>query len=428
MLRLSDPDGQETQNLRLLVIVAGPSTERPSSGKLMRRHHLIRAAGRIASLEIFVMENLDDQAVDEMSAMYSARVGCLRSHKAPRRVAQFARRFQHLGSPTRVARRDWHTLRHELLSWMSSYQATIVELIDDFVVLAPVLQAPVAIDHDDSESDSVRQNRALLRKADEAGPPSLSLAGRFLYACKKAARDLYLVIDQYRWLRAERFVMRRADAILVASHEDVLTSQVPRKAVVVPNGFELRGSPVGSGDVHSPPTVAFWGHMSYRPNRDGAQWFLREVLPILVSRVPKVRVLLIGAGSELLTLPNRGVEATGFVDDLSTVLSEIDVAMVPLRAGGGTRIKIIEAWANNIPVVSTSLGAYGLGAIDGESVLLADDPEAFASAIVLVLEDPALRHDLVTEGAARARAFEWSSIEKEFSEHLVRMAMRRESG
>src|SRR5437016_5425181 len=74
MLRLSDPDGQESKSLRVLVIVAGPSTDRPSSGKLMRRHHLIRAAGRVASLEIFVMEKLDDQELDEMSSIYSARV------------------------------------------------------------------------------------------------------------------------------------------------------------------------------------------------------------------------------------------------------------------------------------------------------------------------------------------------------------------
>lgn len=410
--------------LRVLVIVAGPSTDRPSSGKLMRRHHLIRAASRVASVEIFVTENVGDQVLDEMSSIYGARVGCVRSRGEPRRVARFVQRFRHIGAPTRVARKDWQALRQELQSWMSSYQATVVELIDDFLILAPILPAPVVLDHDDRESESVRQTRALFRMTDEARLPYSSLAERFLSVGKAAGRDLYLSIEHYRWLRAQRFAMRRADSVLVASHEDVLRSEKPRKAVVVPNGFDLRGSPAGSGDVHTPPTVAFWGQMSYRPNRDGAQWFLSEVLPILVSRLPDVRVLLVGAGSERLTLPTHHVLATGFVHDLSALLSETDVAVVPLRAGGGTRIKIIEAWANKIPVVSTSVGAYGLGAIDGESVLLADDPEAFASAIVSVLEDPALRRRLIVDGTARARALEWPNIEKELSRHLVQLSSR----
>src|SRR5205085_10208193 len=142
-----------------------------------------------------------------------------------------------------------------------------------------------------------------------------------------------------------RYLMRRADSILVASHEDMFRSGSPQKAVVVPNGFDRRGLPVGSGDPHTPPTVAFWGYMSYLPNRYGAEWLLNEVLPLLVDLVPGVRVLVIGGGSELLALPENGhVVATGFVDDLSALLSQTDVAVVPLRAGGGTRIKIIEAW------------------------------------------------------------------------------------
>jgi glycosyltransferase involved in cell wall biosynthesis len=412
------------RSIRALVILGGRSTDRPLVGVQMRRHHLLRAAGRVASLEIFVLDELDDQALDEMSSIYAARVGCVHSTAAPRsRVVRLLRYLRHAGSPARVGRKDWRALRQELRAWMSKYQITLVERVEDYLVLAPILQAPIVVDQDDRESDVLRQMRPLLRKAEEGHRRRPWLAGWWFSATKNAGRDLYLMLDQYRWLRAERLVMRRADSVLVASHEDLITSANPRKGVVVPNGFELRGSPVGSDDVRTPPTVAFWGLLSYRPNRDGAQWFLGEVLPLLVSRTADVRVLLIGGGGEHLTLPERGhVVVTGLVDDLSVFLSETDVAVVPLRTGAGTRIKIIEAWANNIPVVSTSRGAYGLGAIDGENVLLADEPEAFARAIALALESPSVRHHLIVEGAARARALRWSTIERDLSNHLSLMA------
>ena len=159
-------------------------------------------------------------------------------------------------------------------------------------------------------------------------------------------------------------------ASLSRARKKLLIARSAAKAVVVTDGANSR--PHAGAGIHTPPTVTFWGTMSYPPNRFGAEWMVAEVVPLLVGLVPDVRVMIVGGGGELLPLPKGGhVVATGFVEDLSTVLSETDVAAVPLQAGGGTRIKIIEAWANNIPVVSTSVGAYGLGAIDGENVLIA---------------------------------------------------------
>jgi glycosyltransferase involved in cell wall biosynthesis len=423
---LSDEQNREARGNRGLVILGGQSTDQPSFGGLMRRHHLLRAAGRVASLDIFVMVELDHEEIEKMSSIYGARVGCVGSASpSPSRMLRFLQYVRHAGSPTRVAGKHWGDLRRQLRSWMSSYQFTLIEHVENYPVLAPILQAPIIIDLDDRDSDVLRQIRRVLRA--EESHRRRGLVGWAYSEARKTGRDLYLMLDQYRWLRAERLIVKGTDSVLVASHEDLLTSPDPRKAVVVPNGFELRGSPVGSSEVHSPPTVAFWGLMSYRPNRDGARWLLSEVLPLLLRRIPDVRVLIIGHGSKLLTLPEYGqVVATGFVDDLSALLSETDVAIVPLRAGGGTRIKIIEAWANNIPVVSTPLGAYGLGAVHGENLLLAEAPEDFASAITSALEDSSLRRHLIAHGAARARAFRWSAIETGLSEHLAALMARTE--
>jgi len=386
----------------------------------MRRHHLLRAVGRVADLEIFVVGELDDEARSEMASLYGARVGAAPPTAAPASgAAALVRSVRHAGSPTRVGRGDWPLLRRAVRSWMSTYDLTLVERVEDYLILGPVLQEPVVVDLDDRESDVLRQIRPLLRRAGDDGARP-GPAARTFSGVRKAGRELYLMLDEYRWRRAERLVLRRADSVLVASHEDLTSFGYPDNGVVVPNGFELRGAPVGSGAVHSPPTVAFWGLMAYRPNRDGAQWFLKEVLPGLLRRVPDVRVLLIGGGGESLTLPEDGpVTATGFVEDLSTHLAATDVAFVPLRAGGGTRIKIIEAWANHIPVVSTSLGAYGLGGLDGENILLADDGDGFAAALASAVEDRALRDRLIAGGAVRAAALRWSTIERTLSDHLA---------
>ena len=414
---------ESPRRLRALVVLNGRASARPASGVGMRRHHLLHAAGRVADLEVFVTNHLDDEVLDEMSSTYGARVGCARARRVVRsRLGRALQLLRHAGSPTSVARHNWRTLRRDLSSWMTSYQITVVEVIDAFLILAPVLSAPVVVDHDDRQAVLLRQIRPLLRKADERHRHRPGVAGSALSFARKAARDLYLMLDQYRWLRAERTLMRRADSILVASEEDVF-SRHAHKMVVVPNGFQAHGPPVGSPHVRTPPTVAFWGALSYRPNRDGVQWFLADVLPRLVEQIPDVRVLVIGGGSELLCLPDDSrVVVTGFVEDLSLFLSQADVAVVPLRSGSGTRIKIIEAWANDIPVVSTSLGAYGLGAIDGDNLLLADDAPAFADAVALCLRDGAVRDRLIEHGAARARALSWSTIEKDFSQHLVRVA------
>jgi len=389
----------------------------------MRRHALLRAAARVAALDIFVLTAVSREQLDEMATTYAARTACVSSAASSSRMMKLLRQLRHPGSPSRVARADQAGLRRQLSSWaaMTAYDLTLVERIEDYLILAPVLRPPVVVDNDDRDSDVLRQIRPLLRTAAKQQRRP-GLARLHASGLRNAGRDLYLAVEQFRWSHSERRVMCSADAVLVASREDQVTARDPCKTVLVPNGFDLRGEPAGSRDLHDPPTIAFWGLMSYRPNRDGAQWFLDEVLPFVVARIPDVQVLVIGAGGELLRLPRSpDVRATGFVKDLTLFLSQIDVAVVPLRAGGGTRIKIIEAWANNIPVVATSVGAYGLGAVDGENILLADEPNAFAAAVASIIDSPSLRVRLIEGGRIRARELRWSTIEDDLSRHLATM-------
>jgi glycosyltransferase involved in cell wall biosynthesis len=163
--------------------------------------------------------------------------------------------------------------------------------------------------------------------------------------------------------------------------------------------------------------------MGYAPNTDGAQWLVRDILPQLRELLPDVRVRLVGRGSDRLAVASeRGVDVTGTVEDMATELARIDVAVVPLRMGGGTRIKILEAWAHQIPVVATGLGAYGLATTDEQDVLIADDAPAFARAIHRVLTDRELRDRLVANGKARAEDLTWKRISAALSPLLASLA------
>ena len=164
----------------------------------------------------------------------------------------------------------------------------------------------------------------------------------------------------------------------------------------VPNSFPPveRPLPVPT----DPPTVLFVGNLSYRPNVDGLRWLVEEVMPAV--RTP-VRFIVAGPGSDRLPwLPAR-YEALGYVDDLAPWYAQASVAVAPLLLGSGTRIKILEAWASNVPVVSTSVGVDGLGGEHGKELLIADDPAVFAASIDTVLRSPELGRQLAAAAAAQ---------------------------
>jgi glycosyltransferase involved in cell wall biosynthesis len=157
--------------------------------------------------------------------------------------------------------------------------------------------------------------------------------------------------------------------------------------------------------VGRPPSLLFQGTFDYGPNVDGAEWLTREIAPRIASLVPGTRIRLVGRTSAGVDRLNRppDIAVVGPVPQMETELARADVAVVPLRYGSGTRIKIIESFAHRIPVVSTTAGAEGLGAIDGVHLLIADDADAFAASCRRLLTEPDLRHALVDAGEALYR-------------------------
>jgi glycosyltransferase involved in cell wall biosynthesis len=161
------------------------------------------------------------------------------------------------------------------------------------------------------------------------------------------------------------------------------------------------------------PRVVFTGAMRHAPNADGARWYLDHVHPMVAERIPSLRVAIVGADPppDLRARQSAGVEVTGRVDDIRPWLANASVAIVPLLSGGGTRLKILEAMAAGIPVVSTTVGAEGLDLADGSDLLIADSPRAFADAILRVLYDSSLAESLSERGRVTVLArFDWRVV------------------
>jgi len=204
--------------------------------------------------------------------------------------------------------------------------------------------------------------------------------------------------------REELDAFRRFDGVAFCSELDAARARtlVPSvRATVVPNAVDVEtfaprpGLPRSDGR-----TVLFFGAINYFPNVDGILFLLKEVWPLLAASHPGCRLKIVGQHPtrEILAFQGPRVEVTGRVDDVRPHLASAAVTIVPLRIGGGTRFKILEAMAMSRPVVSTTLGAEGLEARPGENLLLADDAAGLAAAVGRVLDDPALGRALGNAG------------------------------
>jgi polysaccharide biosynthesis protein PslH len=199
------------------------------------------------------------------------------------------------------------------------------------------------------------------------------------------------------WLRTallrlhERRLPQRFGHLLVCSEADRARLPAAHRARVhvVPNGYARLASAVQPAPV-MPLRIGFIGLFDYLPNLDGVRWFVSACLPLIQQQVPGVRLRLVGSQTDGPLRPDHAaVDGLGWVDDAAAEISTWSLMIVPVRIGGGTRIKIAEAFSRGCPVVSTSHGAYGYEVQDGVELRLADTAAAFAQACVWALTQPA---------------------------------------
>jgi glycosyltransferase involved in cell wall biosynthesis len=209
-------------------------------------------------------------------------------------------------------------------------------------------------------------------------------------------RRLYAGLDWRKLRREELAAFRAADGICTCSAADAqrLLADVPSaRTAVIPNAADVEHyQPRPSDPPRDGRTVVFFGLMSTVPNIDGALFFLREIWPRIAEARPQARCKIIGARPPPSVLEFTGprVEITGLVDDLRPHLAAAAALVVPLRIGGGTRLKIVEGMAMSKAIVSTTLGAEGIEAVPGRDILIADDAERFAASVIRLLDEPDL--------------------------------------
>jgi glycosyltransferase involved in cell wall biosynthesis len=189
--------------------------------------------------------------------------------------------------------------------------------------------------------------------------------------------------------RRERRFGDRFTTLSVCSHADRAALGGGR-VHVIPNGFARPASEPLRAPTTNPPVLGFIGLYSYPPNQDGVRWFLRESWPAIRAAIPGIRFRLIGQDTDGALKPaDPGVDALGWVDDPAREIATWSAMVVPIRLGGGTRIKLADAFSRQCPVVSTRFGAYGYQVENGRQLLLADDPAAFAAACIRLVREPA---------------------------------------
>jgi polysaccharide biosynthesis protein PslH len=211
-------------------------------------------------------------------------------------------------------------------------------------------------------------------------------------------KKYYATVESLLVRRAERRSCQQASLIMVCSQVDLEILRLLHRdvrAFVVPNviNTNLIRPIEGSSLDSSKPVLLFQGGMDWYPNRDAVEYFIRTILPRVRIQYPETRLTVAGRNPPIKFVEqfrsDPNIEFTGTVPDMRPYLADATVVIVPLRLGGGTRIKILEACAAGKPIVSTRVGAEGLDLRPGKEIILADDPAEFASAIVNLLEDPA---------------------------------------
>jgi glycosyltransferase involved in cell wall biosynthesis len=180
----------------------------------------------------------------------------------------------------------------------------------------------------------------------------------------------------------------------------------------IPNGVDIEGFSF-SPQTNPEPNIIFVGNMDYSPNVDAVIYFCNEVLPLLLQENDQYHFYIVGIHprDEVLALASPSVTVTGMVDSVVPWYGKAGVCVVPLRAGGGTRLKILESIALGCPVVSTTVGAEGLDLVEGEHLLIADDAASFAEKISSLYADTNLRQRLIHAGYKQvSNLYGWDSI------------------
>jgi glycosyltransferase involved in cell wall biosynthesis len=325
----------------------------------------------------------------------------------PTRVLDYMARFSS-EAPYAVSRFASQRVREKLRGWFQeqSFDVVVCDFLDAAVNFPRKITIPTVLFQHNVESEIWRR-LALVQPYP---------ARKFLYKVEFA-----------KMVRYERKMVRRFQHVIaVSEHDRKLMSRWvdPARITVVPTGVDLKQFKGNSSGMQMENLVIFVGAMDWGPNVDAVQYFCEEIWPEVRAKIPGARFRIVGRNPDrrVQKLAGESIDITGSVPSVVEHLDAAAVVVVPLRIGGGTRLKIYEAMAASKAVVSTSVGAEGLDVHHGSDIVLADDPTTFAENVVNLLRDEKLRRRYEQSAAALAAKYDWAAITEEFLSVLRSLA------
>jgi glycosyltransferase involved in cell wall biosynthesis len=232
---------------------------------------------------------------------------------------------------------------------------------------------------------------------------------------RNSLRKIHYYREYKKSYKEEIAVCKKMDAIFVVSERDgmILNRVVPHiPKLLMPNGVDTTFFKP-SDEKPEPYSMVFTGMMGYFPNYDGMLYFLDEIFPLILKKIPQAKIYIVG-NSPPKILQDRSSEnviVTGYVDDVRPYIWKSGLYVVPLRMGGGTRLKVLEALSMKKPVITTSIGCEGINVTDGDSLLIEDDPQNFALRAVEIMNDNAVSRLISSNGYDLIRStYDWEII------------------
>jgi glycosyltransferase involved in cell wall biosynthesis len=382
------------------------------SGGAIRSYQILRRLALIHELAFFsYYEGERDAEYEAELARQFPRSVCLCTGKPG--LNSVARGLDYLArlampAPYAVSRFESVRVQEKLNTWFQDrlFDVAVCDFLDAAVNFPSRLSIPTVLFQHNVESEIWR------RHAVTEGNP----AKRLLYR-----------LEFRKMSRYEQGAIRKFHHIIAVSEHDRRLMGVwtdSARISVAATGVDLQQYCPGTTSVAAEPVVLFVGAMDWEPNVDAVEYFCRDIWPLIQVTVPAARFRIVGRNPacRVQRLASNSVEVTGQVSSVVDHLRESAVVVVPLRVGGGTRLKIYEAMATGKAVVSTSVGAEGLDVHPGQDIVFADDPVAFAAAVTMLLEDEELRRGYERAAAEHAAKYGWAAIGDQFACVLEKVA------
>ena len=395
--------------LRILWVKANKLLPLHSGGDI-RSYHLARCLAKHHDLLFFSYYDGDpDPSYERELAEHLPGAFCICTGKRKAKSARAVDYVKRLPSsaPYAVSRFKNTRMQAVLQSWFDQKRCDVAvcDFLDAAVNFPAKLSLPCVLFQHNVESEIWRRHVET-----ESNP-----AKRLVYG-----------LEFRKILAYEKAAVQRFDHVIAVSERDrnLMAAWVdPQRISVISTGVDLQEYKPEASGSEPKPVVMFVGAMDWEPNIDAVEYFCAEIWPKVLAAMPEAKFRIVGRNPDhrVQSLANASVEITGRVPAVIDHLHEAAVVVVPLRIGGGTRLKIYEAMAAGKAVVSTTVGAEGLDVHPGRDILLSDSPSKFAESIITLLRDRELRKRYERVAAELVARYGWSSVGERFENVLQRV-------